>query len=171
MPFILIAVFIVASIVGYLIINNVPTLLHTPLMSGMNALSGITVLGALAVTAIALKETNSTLSAVLGVAAIVLAACGFSLLKSHAESVPVKWYGRVDRQVLLRTAAAIGVSLVCLLLTGAVFASGLWAVSRVLGGIAATAASCLLALVAMLLPVPLVVLPLQLKKKQNLMLY
>ena len=73
MPFILIAVFIVASIVGYLIINNVPTLLHTPLMSGMNALSGITVLGALAVTAIALKETNSTLSAVLGVAAIVLA--------------------------------------------------------------------------------------------------
>lgn len=36
----------VASIVGYLIIKNVPSLLHTPLMSGMNALSGITILGA-----------------------------------------------------------------------------------------------------------------------------
>lgn len=44
-PFILVVVFIVAMVVGYLIIKNVPSLLHTPLMSGMNALSGITLLG------------------------------------------------------------------------------------------------------------------------------
>lgn len=45
-----ILIFIVASaLLGYRIISGVPPLLHTPLMSGMNALSGITVLGSLAV--------------------------------------------------------------------------------------------------------------------------
>ncbi len=48
-PLILVAVFVVVSIVGYLIIRNVPSLLHTPLMSGMNALSGIIILGAIMV--------------------------------------------------------------------------------------------------------------------------
>jgi len=38
-----------AVILGYRIISAVPPLLHTPLMSGMNALSGVTVLGALTV--------------------------------------------------------------------------------------------------------------------------
>ena len=45
-PILLVVIFIVATLVGYKIIRNVPSLLHTPLMSGMNALSGITVLGA-----------------------------------------------------------------------------------------------------------------------------
>ncbi|MDD2493133.1 MAG: proton-translocating transhydrogenase family protein, partial [Bacilli bacterium] len=60
---ILVAVFIVVSIIGYLLINNVPSLLHTPLMSGMNALSGITILGALSSTALAisLKTTEVTI--------------------------------------------------------------------------------------------------------------
>lgn len=40
-------VFLAAAAVGYRVIRGVPSLLHTPLMSGMNALSGITVLGAL----------------------------------------------------------------------------------------------------------------------------
>ena len=44
---ILLGVFAVATVVGYKLISNVPTLLHTPLMSGMNALSGITILGAM----------------------------------------------------------------------------------------------------------------------------
>ena len=70
---ILLGVFIVASVVGYLVIKNVPSLLHTPLMSGMNALSGITVLGALAVTAVELKKYSSVLSIIIGVIAIVLA--------------------------------------------------------------------------------------------------
>ena len=52
---ILVGVFAVSTVVGYLIIKNVPSLLHTPLMSGMNALSGITVLGALTATAIIFK--------------------------------------------------------------------------------------------------------------------
>ena len=69
----LILVFLAACIVGYLIIRRVPTLLHTPLMSGMNALSGITVLGALTVTAVALKQVSGTLSVIVGFLAIVLA--------------------------------------------------------------------------------------------------
>ncbi|MBR7072256.1 MAG: NAD(P) transhydrogenase subunit alpha [Eubacterium sp.] len=70
---VLIIIFLVAAVVGYFIINNVPTLLHTPLMSGMNALSGITILGALAVTAVELKKYNSVLSIIIGVIAIVFA--------------------------------------------------------------------------------------------------
>lgn len=69
---ILVAVFAAATVVGYFLINNVPSLLHTPLMSGMNALSGITVIGALTATAIAFKE-NPALASILGGAAIVLA--------------------------------------------------------------------------------------------------
>ena len=40
---------ILLTLIGYRIILAVPPLLHTPLMSGMNALSGVTVLGAVAV--------------------------------------------------------------------------------------------------------------------------
>lgn len=72
-PIILVIVFLVATIVGYFIINNVPSLLHTPLMSGMNALSGITVLGALAVTAVELYDYNRAVGIILGAAAIVFA--------------------------------------------------------------------------------------------------
>lgn len=73
MPVILIGIFVVAAIVGYLVINNVPTLLHTPLMSGMNALSGITVLGALTVTAVALKGVCDIASAIVGLLAVFFA--------------------------------------------------------------------------------------------------
>ena len=65
-PILLVVIFIVATLVGYKIISNVPSLLHTPLMSGMNALSGITVLGALTAAA-------STGSRILGALAIILA--------------------------------------------------------------------------------------------------
>ncbi len=71
---VLIIVFLVATVGGYFIINNVPSLLHTPLMSGMNALSGITVLGALAVTAVELgRQGKSVLSIIFGIIAIILA--------------------------------------------------------------------------------------------------
>ncbi len=65
----LILVFGIASAVGYKVISEVPSLLHTPLMSGMNALSGITVLGALLATAGAAQWHSS----LLGAAAIILA--------------------------------------------------------------------------------------------------
>lgn len=43
--FILVVVFVATTLIGYRLIKAVPSLLHTPLMSGMNALSGVTVLG------------------------------------------------------------------------------------------------------------------------------
>lgn len=42
-------VFILASIIGSEVISKVPQTLHTPLMSGSNAISGITIVGALVV--------------------------------------------------------------------------------------------------------------------------
>ena len=42
-----ITVFVLAIYVGWEVITKVPPLLHTPLMSGSNAISGITIIGAL----------------------------------------------------------------------------------------------------------------------------
>ena len=72
---ILLGVFVVATLVGYKLISNVPTLLHTPLMSGMNALSGVTVLGALSASASLFKlgTAGIVLSAIFGSLAIALA--------------------------------------------------------------------------------------------------
>jgi len=63
------ALFLVGAVAGYRVIRAVPSLLHTPLMSGMNALSGVTVLGALVATASALRTGDR----VVGAIAIVLA--------------------------------------------------------------------------------------------------
>ena len=65
-PYILLGIFVVLTIVGYLLINNVPSLLHTPLMSGMNALSGIIITGALVTTSVVLKDQNQFLASVIG---------------------------------------------------------------------------------------------------------
>ncbi len=73
MGIVLILIFIIAAIVGYFIINKVPTLLHTPLMSGMNALSGITVLGALTTIAVVVNDYSSVLSTIIGIFAIAFA--------------------------------------------------------------------------------------------------
>ncbi len=81
--YVLIGVFLFATIVGYLLINNVPSRLHTPLMSGMNALSGITILGAMLATATALTSDNPVVGYIFGSLAIILAminvAGGFSV--------------------------------------------------------------------------------------------
>lgn len=70
---ILVIIFAVSTVVGYFLINKVPSLLHTPLMSGMNALSGVTVLGAIAATAAAVNTEISWIRALCGVIAIALA--------------------------------------------------------------------------------------------------
>ncbi|NLB25847.1 MAG: NAD(P) transhydrogenase subunit alpha [Bacteroidales bacterium] len=71
--FILVVIFIVAAVVGYLLINNVPSRLHTPLMSGMNALSGVTIVGALLATATALSGSSPVAGYLFGSLAIILA--------------------------------------------------------------------------------------------------
>lgn len=54
----------VSTIVGYLLIKKVPSLLHTPLMSGMNALSGITIIGA--IVAVGISYSEGTTSIIIG---------------------------------------------------------------------------------------------------------
>ncbi|HHU24875.1 MAG: NAD(P) transhydrogenase subunit alpha [Bacilli bacterium] len=69
----LLLLFIAFSIIGYLIIKQVPSLLHTPLMSGMNALSGITLLGALLITDLLARNGQIFLSYVFGGLSVILA--------------------------------------------------------------------------------------------------
>ena len=73
-PLILLGVFIVCTVLGYVIIRNVPSLLHTPLMSGMNALSGVTIVGAICATGIAFLSHDGFVAQLAGGLAIVLAA-------------------------------------------------------------------------------------------------
>lgn len=63
-------IFVLAIFVGFEIITKVPPLLHTPLMSGSNAISGITLVGSL----IAAGGGHKGTSAVLGLVAVVFAA-------------------------------------------------------------------------------------------------
>lgn len=65
----LLTVFVLAVFVGYEIISKVSSTLHTPLMSGSNAISGIVLVGTIAVAA----HTESTAIFVLELLAIVLA--------------------------------------------------------------------------------------------------
>ncbi len=62
-------VFVLAMFVGWQVITKVPPTLHTPLMSGSNAISGISIVGALVIAGTA----SDTLMTVLGVAAVALA--------------------------------------------------------------------------------------------------
>lgn len=62
-------VFVLASFTGFEVINKVPPTLHTPLMSGSNAISGIAVLGAIVVSG----ERNTSLTVILGLIAVILA--------------------------------------------------------------------------------------------------
>ncbi|MFA5543634.1 MAG: NAD(P) transhydrogenase subunit alpha [Bacilli bacterium] len=73
MELILIGVFILSTVLGYFLIKNVPSLLHTPLMSGMNALSGITILGSVLMTVVLVESGKNTAAIVFGGLAIVLA--------------------------------------------------------------------------------------------------
>lgn len=61
-------VFVLATITGREVIGKVPPTLHTPLMSGANAISGISIVGALVVTSQA--ETTSVL--IMGVVAVAM---------------------------------------------------------------------------------------------------
>ena len=65
----LLTIFALAIFVGFEIITKVPPTLHTPLMSGSNAISGITVVGAL----IAAGYEQTTWTAILGLLAVIVA--------------------------------------------------------------------------------------------------
>ena len=68
-----VTVFVLAIFIGFEIITKVPPTLHTPLMSGSNAISGIALIGAVLSTQVG----SSTLTTALGVGAIVFATINF----------------------------------------------------------------------------------------------
>ncbi|MEG1997304.1 MAG: NAD(P) transhydrogenase subunit alpha [Clostridiales bacterium] len=78
-PVLLFLIFLAATLIGYKLIKNVPSLLHTPLMSGMNALSGVTVLGALCAAGTALATGNKILAYIAIVLAMINVAGGFGV--------------------------------------------------------------------------------------------
>ncbi len=65
----LVTIFVLAIFLGFEVITKVPPTLHTPLMSGSNAISGITVVGAL----MAAGAGEGTTSTVLGFVAVIFA--------------------------------------------------------------------------------------------------
>ena len=65
----LIFIFVLAAFLGVELISKVPSQLHTPLMSGSNAISGITIVGAL----VALGTENDTVTLVVGMVAVISA--------------------------------------------------------------------------------------------------
>jgi NAD(P) transhydrogenase subunit alpha len=68
-PSVALTILVLALFLGFEVISKVPPLLHTPLMSGSNAISGITVVGAL----LAAGSEEQTLSTLLGFIAVVVA--------------------------------------------------------------------------------------------------
>jgi len=68
-PAVALTILVLALFVGFEVISKVPPLLHTPLMSGSNAISGITIVGAI----IAAGGEHRTVSTLLGIVAIAFA--------------------------------------------------------------------------------------------------
>jgi H+-translocating NAD(P) transhydrogenase subunit alpha len=62
-------VFVLAAFLGFELISKVPPTLHTPLMSGANAMSGVTVLGALTLVTVA----DLNVGTAVGLLALILA--------------------------------------------------------------------------------------------------
>ena len=62
-------VFVLAAFVGFMVITKVPPLLHTPLMSATNAISGISLVGSL----VAAGSRHGTVATTLGFIAVVCA--------------------------------------------------------------------------------------------------
>ena len=67
----LLFILLLATFLGFELISKVPATLHTPLMSGSNAISGITLLGAISLTG--QSEEASSLASILGFLAVAFA--------------------------------------------------------------------------------------------------
>jgi H+-translocating NAD(P) transhydrogenase subunit alpha len=65
----LLVIFVLAAFLGYEVISKVPSILHTPLMSGSNAIHGIILVGAMLIA----DEAHGALQVGLALAAVVLA--------------------------------------------------------------------------------------------------
>ena len=89
-----ITVFVLAIFLGFELISKVPPTLHTPLMSGANAISGITIVGALFLSNAAFNNGNPGTAAWLAFAALVMASInvvgGFMVTNKMLEMIAGK---------------------------------------------------------------------------------
>ena len=69
----LVFILVLSIFLGFELISKVPATLHTPLMSGSNAISGITVVGALLTTIAVTNSNDSEMKIILGVLAVAFA--------------------------------------------------------------------------------------------------
>lgn len=104
----LLFILVLAIFLGFELISRVPSTLHTPLMSGANAISGITLVGAL--TSVNSEALNkSGLSIVLAVAAVTFATINvvggymvtdrmLAMFKKKAKSTNQKNTGKKDQE-------------------------------------------------------------------------
>ena len=98
----LLAIFVLAVFVGFEVVSKVSTTLHTPLMSGANAIHGIILVGAVLVTG----STDNAFAVVIGMLAIVLATVnlvgGFVVTDRMLEMFRGRRPAPVDRNQLDR---------------------------------------------------------------------
>jgi H+-translocating NAD(P) transhydrogenase subunit alpha len=88
-------VFVLAAFLGYELLTKVPPMLHTPLMSGANAMSGITVVGAIAMAAVATGPVATAFALLALVLATINVVGGFLVTDRMLASFSTR--RRVDR--------------------------------------------------------------------------
>ena len=100
-----------AIFLGFEVISKVPTLLHTPLMSGTNAIHGIVIVGAMLVAGLGHKDTLTT---IVGLVAVVLASAnvvgGFVVTDRMLEMFKKRENGTAPERRLSRRASPNSVS-------------------------------------------------------------
>ena len=79
LPFLQLYVFVLAGFVGFQIITKVPALLHTPLMSATNAISGISLVGSLVAAGAGYSAYSTTLGFIAVTAATINVVGGFMI--------------------------------------------------------------------------------------------
>jgi NAD(P) transhydrogenase subunit alpha len=89
-----VTVFVLAAFVGFEVISKVPPTLHTPLMSGANAISGITIIGAVAAAGLDATPLAQVLGFLAVVAATVNVVGGFLVTDRMLEM----FRSRADRE-------------------------------------------------------------------------
>jgi len=103
-------IFVLAAFVGIEVVSKVPSILHTPLMSGSNAIHGIVLVGALAV----MGEAHGTAQVTLGFLAVLLATLnivgGFVVTDRMLEMFKAKPGDKAKGQAAKATDAGTGSS-------------------------------------------------------------
>ena len=86
-----ITLFVLSIFLGFELITKVPATLHTPLMSGANAISGISIVGALIGANVAYEGGDTAVSGILAFIAVVLAAGYFAAKDPSIAAITGQW--------------------------------------------------------------------------------